>query len=189
MKKINKEKEKNRKPKKSKLVLKKKKTIKILEPKLPEFSSSISHVWSVLCRSSVTDSQTNNISLSNVIERLTLEKPATDLTQITPQIIEKEIIVGIPLEIVSLWRRGEKGENLNADVSVDIFGPSGEILGTFPYHFEMKNEHRRIRTRLIFKSIKVRGGGEHFLVVKIKEVGESEFRPVAHIPLEIVVKQ
>ncbi len=160
-------------------------------PKSEKFSSSVTHVWSVLCRASSIDPKTNNISLSNIIERVTLRRDPK-LVQYDGGLsseIKPDVVIGIPLEIVSLWRRDVSGTELKADVAIDLFGPEGEIVNTFPYNFEMKNEHRRIRTRLLFGEIHTKGGGDHFLVVKIKEEGEKDFRPVAHIPLEVVIQQ
>ncbi|MDD5050290.1 MAG: hypothetical protein PHV93_00930 [Candidatus Pacebacteria bacterium] len=160
-------------------------------PKVQKFSPAVTHVWSILCRSSNIDPQTNNISLSNVIERVTLKRDPK-LVQYDGGLsseIKPDVVIGIPLEIVSLWRRDVSGVELKADVAVDLYGPSGEVINTFPYNFEMKNEHRRIRTRLLFGEIHTKGGGDHFLVVKVKEMGEQDFRPVAHIPLEVVVQQ
>ncbi|MDD5068318.1 MAG: hypothetical protein PHS53_01340 [Candidatus Pacebacteria bacterium] len=159
--------------------------------KKEKFSPSVTHVWSILCRSSNIDPQTNNISLSNVIERVTLKRDPK-LVQYDGGLsseIKPDVVIGIPLEIVSLWRRNVSGAELKADVAVDLYGPNGEVINTFPYNFEMKNEHRRIRTRLLFGEIHTKGGGDHFLVVKVKEMGEQDFRPVAHIPLEVVIQQ
>ncbi len=172
-------------------VIKKDKKVSPVSNNIEKFSSSVTHVWSVLCRSSVIDPQTNNISLSNIIERVTLKRDPK-LVQYDGSLsseIKPDVVIGIPLEIVSLWRRNSAGSELKADVVIDLFGPEGEVINTFPYNFEMKNEHRRIRTRLLFGEIHTKGGGDHFLVVKIKEAGEKDFRPVAHIPLEVVIQQ
>lgn len=68
----------------------------------------IHHVWSILCRSSSVDSESNNISIFSVIEQFKLEL----LTDHNPETDEESELVPIPsgLQLVTLWRREPRDE-------------------------------------------------------------------------------
>ena len=59
----------------------------------------INHIWTVVCTKSVIDSDTNNISLIDTIERLRINLPIGQSSNTAP------INISINFEIVSLWER------------------------------------------------------------------------------------
>ena len=64
--------------------------------------SKIEHVWSVLCEKSVIDSETNNLSLTNILEEIQIslkEKGIIDSSEKT---------VPINFELVTMWRKISK---------------------------------------------------------------------------------
>jgi hypothetical protein len=59
----------------------------------------IDHVWTILCSRAVIDRDTNNMSLLEVIEQLTLGDASPP--------VEGEGLAPIQLELVTLWTRRE----------------------------------------------------------------------------------
>lgn len=56
----------------------------------------IDHVWTVLCSHAITDTDTNNLTLYNTIEQVSvLEAP------------QPGAILGLTFEVVSFWIRAE----------------------------------------------------------------------------------
>ena len=107
----------------------------------------IRHIWSVLCSQSVIDAQSNNVSLFNVIEQLTVVMKKT----IIPE--GKIPLLPISLELVTLWERGELEQGgsraMWRSTSLD---PTGKRLGGQDINVDV-SAARRCRTKLAFGGI------------------------------------
>ncbi len=118
----------------------------------------IDHVWSVLCRRSSIDRETNNISLFDVVEQLQLFEGS-----------EVPSSVAGPFEIVSLWTRS--AEPTRGEAQISLRGPSGRLLIP-PLLQEIDlREARRLRARQRLSLIPIEGSGE-----------------VATIPVDVVLR-
>lgn len=138
------------------------------------------HIWSVLCRSSQIDKDTNNLSIINVFEQLKIT-----LDQKGPE--EKIESVNIPIgyEIVSLWVKESQEKRVKAEILLEIIDPQGKILKTFPQTGEMPETMKRLRTRFRIQGLGITMSGIYKFVIKIKEEGKRDFRIVSEVPLEV----
>ncbi len=81
----------------------------------------IRHVWSVLCTKSSIDSDTNNISLFEILEQIQVSQfpePAGDAITVVP----------MPVELVSLWTREPVGEPQQGECRLTMYSPRGKSL-------------------------------------------------------------
>jgi len=141
----------------------------------------LKHIWSVLCRKSIIDSETNNISLNDVLERLDVDYQEKN------ESTDKPFILKIPIEyeIVSMWQRVVENADIKAEVEVVIYSPSKKLLKTFPQKLEVAKNFKRFRSRLRITGIEVNEPGNYIFQINMKEVGKKSFKKVAEIPLEV----
>ncbi len=134
----------------------------------------IGHAWSILCSSSSIDSDSNNISLFNVLERINIEGPKDDERGILP----------IEMEFISLWMQGDKPGRGFARVLIQ--GPSGEIPPTNELLVDLSGDTiARFRTRHKFLGLPFVGFGTYWFHAELKLDGEEKWQTFARVPLEI----
>lgn len=140
----------------------------------------IKHIWSILCRTSVINDETNNITLQNVFEQLSVNiKPSG--SKKTPE----KINIPIEYELVSLWLRFKEKGLLKANVVIDIIDPKGQKIKSFEQKLEFPTKYKRMRSRLKIKGLNLTTSGNYIYRVKIKEKGKDKYQLVADLPLEI----
>lgn len=142
----------------------------------------INHVWSVLCRESVIDGDTNNISLLNIFEQLEVS-----ITQQTKT--EFPIRVSINYELVSLWTKTGKKRTEKIDIEVMFVDPNGQILMKLPKKLKISENLTRLRSRLKISGIQISKSGNHLFRVKMKRKGDSKYKVVAELPLDVKIKK
>lgn len=97
----------------------------------------IRHVWSVLCTKSSIDTETNNVSLFEVIEQLELQFPGTSAP---PR--------GVPLELelLTLWARQDPATPVTGEMRIRLLSPQGKELAAFTAGVDLgsapRNRHR-----------------------------------------------
>lgn len=131
------------------------------------------HVWSILCRKSIIDPDTNIVNISESLEELELTIPELPETS-------SHINIPIEFELTSYWvRRGEKVP----DGLVKVFDPKNEQLGEFPFNLGFKDDFTRSRTRIKFSGLVLTTEGEYKFKVGYKKEGGKKFEQVAELPL------
>jgi hypothetical protein len=142
----------------------------------------VEHIWSVLCKLSLTDQKRNNISLIEVLESVTFTIPSF------PD--DKSAAIGIPLgaELVSFWERTDPDIPETSAARVLILGPNEEILNDagFEYVVNLK-EVRRMRIMGEYQAFPYVGDGTYRIVVQQQQ--EEAWVQVASIPLEIALRE
>jgi hypothetical protein len=142
------------------------------------------HIWSVLCRKSIIDSETNNISLNDVFEQLSINIDAS-----ANKSIKTKINIPVEFEVVSMWLNTTGQKIFKAEMEVNFVTPEGTIINSLKQNIEVSNMARRLRTRLKSLGLGVGDSGTYTFEVKIKEYGEDKFKTVAKIPLEVIVNK
>jgi len=148
----------------------------------------IEHVWSVVCVTAITDKETNNMSLINVVEHLNVQ------IKTTPEAEKKRAELGwygtpIVLQSVSRFHKKEKGTDLSFDFQLVVRDPQGSVLGnaaggTIAFPKDLVS----LRTSVKINGFPVTTNGTYHVIMRIKEVGEGEFEDVAKVPIEVVLK-
>jgi hypothetical protein len=129
------------------------------------------HIWTVLCSRSIIDTETNNVTLFNIIERVAF----TELPEEWP--------VNLPLsfEIVTLWSRSDLNEPEELEGRTAIEGATeSRILGE--YRVNLTENYLRFRHRHRVEGIQVTGLGQIWFIVQLRN-GEV-WEEVARVPLE-----
>ena len=133
----------------------------------------IEHIWSVLCSSSVTDQDTNLVSMFNIIEQLNIQgEPKSDGR------------LGLGLELVSLWSRSDEDVPNEAISRLSVYSPSEEIV----LHHEQKvdlMDHERMRVRTFIQGLTISEPGRYKFIIELESDDENDWREVASIPLKV----
>jgi len=134
----------------------------------------IDHVWTVVCSRAVTDRESNNVSLQNVVEQITIRgEPIPDA------------MVPIPLDVVTLWVRANTDIPSRGYTRLIFLSPSGTVIGSLESEVDL-SEYERYRTRTHFQGLPVTEPGRYTFRVELQNEGESEWHQVALIPLRII---
>lgn len=136
----------------------------------------IEHIWSVLCSRSVIDSETNNVSIQNVIEQIIINGEPTE-----------NGFLPIPLELITLWGREKVDETSEGTERVTFISPNGksEIISETIIDLTKVERHRQ---RIRFPGLPVSEAGKHYFKVETKN-DNNEWEQVAAIPLKILFQQ
>lgn len=134
----------------------------------------IEHVWTVFCSQSVIDRDSNNISLHNVIEQLTIrEEPAP------------RAVVPATFEVVTLWARLDFDVPSRGRARLTFVSPSGSVLDPQEYDIDLSQFHRH-RQRSRFQGLPVREHGRHAFLVELQNEDETTWHQVAAVPVGVV---
>jgi hypothetical protein len=134
------------------------------------------HVWTVLCSRAVVDRETNNVSLQNVVEEITIRgapKPGAP--------------VPVHLELMTLWSRTGPSVPAKGRARVTLLSPAQAELLTFEGDVDL-TQAERARSRLVYQSLPVHGTGRHLFCVEARESEQDEWRQVAIVPLKVVFR-
>lgn len=145
------------------------------------------HIWSVLCSHSVLDQDSNNLSLFNLLERVTFFPPKNQLTDIKKQMGLGKLMAPFNFEIVSRIKKNTE-KTIAVDIETIIVDPQKVEVGKFQKRVDLKKEIKNMRFRNKFGSIPFTKNGEYEFLIYMKEQNEKEFSQVASIPLEIELK-
>jgi hypothetical protein len=135
----------------------------------------IEHVWTVLCRDSVIDRDSNNLSLFNVLEQITVHSEMEG---------DEAAVAPIEMEAVSLWSRSDDDVPAKGVQRLTLLSPSGETLASGEQEIDL-SKHRRFRNRVRFGGLPVKGAGRYIFRVEQKNEGEAEWQHVTGVPLEL----
>lgn len=141
--------------------------------------NNMNHIWSVLCQNTQIDIDTNNLSITNVLEQLVIS--------VDPKNIQTNQIINVPLtyEIVSLWSKEESEKSVHAEIILEIVDPKGNVLKSFSQKSEMPETMKRLRTRFKIQGLGLTMSGFYKFIIKVKEQNKKNLRQVAEVPLEV----
>ncbi len=133
----------------------------------------IEHVWTVLCSRSVIDIETNNVSIQDVIEQISINaEPKSDG------------FLPFPLELITLWERKESDKPVEGTERVTFVTPSGISKVVFDAKIDLSAVERR-RNKVKFPGLPLSETGRYYFKIEIRE-NDNEWHEVASIPLTVI---
>ena len=132
------------------------------------------HIWSVLCRTAITDKDRNTLSLIETMEQINFAAEGE--------------VEGLPYEasIVSMWWRSKDDISEIAHERLIILSPNREPIITSPMQEINLKDYRRSRNTLNFSGLPFRGNGVYRFVIQLSEDEGKNWKDVASVPLEII---
>jgi hypothetical protein len=134
----------------------------------------IDHVWTVICSNAVIDQFSNNVSLHNVIEQVNIRDEPRPSGAFSATI-----------HVMTLWARSDFNTPNLGHARLAFLSPSGVVGNPFEYEIDLSNDHRS-RMRTIMHGLPLEESGRHAFTVELQNEGETEWRQVAVIPLEVI---
>lgn len=135
----------------------------------------IEHIWSVLGTKTLVDSETNNISIIEIIEELTVEN------------FTKPGVIQIDYEIVTFWFRENAKKEETIEYKINLVTPSGKDKGGPEVKYIFGPGIQRNRSRVILKSFPLEELGLYKFHILQKKSG-GKFSDVAFIPITVKEK-
>ncbi len=138
----------------------------------------IDHVWTVLCSRSLVDVESQNISLLEVVDEISL----------APELLaeNKEVSLPIRLELVTCWRRSQLDQPGKSRGRMSLSGPDGKKMEEQSYNIDLSEFPRR-RTRVRMPGLLISKPGSYVFRVEVQMMPVGQWMEVAKIPLDIVV--
>jgi len=150
-------------------------------------TKNLKHIWSVLCSSSVLDQDTNNLSLNNLVEQVSIKLSKEDMEKKKKE-KTKGFAVPIQLQVVTRIMKRVQDSSLAFELKLDLVNPEGKIVNSMkPVNIALKKGLKNIRVRNNIPVLFVDKEGEYTIIVSIKEAGESKFTEVDRVPLDIII--
>ena len=139
----------------------------------------------MLCLRSILDSDTNNLSLIDLFEEVTLGMLAkTDVEKALAE--DKPILVPLPSEIVTLWIRGTEDQPERARARILLEPPSGKTIASVEYDVDL-SKFNRLRSRSKSPGLPFVGAGKYIFHVQFRSETDENWKDVARLPLVVKV--
>ena len=145
-------------------------------------NKKIENVWSILCEKSVIDSESNNISFTNILEEI--QVTPKEGTKLSEGFDSSEKSIPMAFELVTMWKRVGEGD-VKELIRVELVDPNGKSIAFGEHTIEMAKSLKRLRFRIRFNGLKVTIPGDYRFVVKIKQ--GNTYKEVGFADLEIKI--
>ena len=136
------------------------------------------HVWTVLCKDFVIDSESRNVTIFQTLEQLTLIRDA----QVADQLPEN---IQMNFALISLWTRSDRDKPESTRMRFVFKVPDGKTIGTVENAVNLK-EHVRHRVFCRLTAMAFKGFGSYTFVVQ-KLLASGRWTKVASVPLEVIL--
>ncbi len=138
----------------------------------------ISHIWTVIARSTIVDASTNLISLQNVLEKIDV-----DIQGSVPE--NSNLVVPIDFEIATLWTDDETEKRREFSVKIQLIDTENKVSGEFDQSMALEKSIRRFRSILKVSGLPITKSGIYYFRINIKSEKEKKFKEITQIPLEV----
>jgi len=142
----------------------------------------IKHAWSLLCRKTIIDKETNNLSIIDILEQVQVNASV-------PSNAVFPVKVPISYELVSMWTREHASDETKAEIEIKITGPDGIVGTTHSKELVFPVSIQRMRSRIRISGIEITNSGVYEFTVGIKEEKSHSFTTVATIPLSVILNK
>lgn len=139
----------------------------------------IKHIWSVLCKESVIDGESNNVSLLNVIEKV---KSQVDIKGVRPEVLQ----MPFSLELVTLWQRTSSGKFV-INCQTELISPEGKTLSHISQDIEFPKDKQRMRNRVRMNTIPITSSGIYIYKTTTSVAEKKGSKLTIETPLEVEV--
>ena len=145
------------------------------------------HRSAVLCQTALVDDTTKNISLINVIDRMTLDEK-TERPVSSEQMPGKMIMVPFTASLVVYTIRTNPDQPETGKGLILIQGPQGQEIDRIDLHVDLTT-HNRSRSIVHFSAFPFVGEGMYQLAVQYQGTDTEKWDEVDSVPLEVYVRE
>jgi hypothetical protein len=142
------------------------------------------HRWSVLCGRSIIDSNTNQISLFDVVEKVEAGVEVESLEKLKNE-GKGILVIPINFELVSYISNIDPDKDSAIEMKLTLVDPKGTQLQESLPKFDMPEKIKNMRVRMGVQGMTVNESGVYLFKVWLKENKDKKFVNVAEIPVEV----
>jgi hypothetical protein len=137
----------------------------------------IRHAWSVLCTKSITDPDSKNITLFDIVEQLNI-----------PANTEFPAMAPFQTDFVSTWYRSDATQGERATGRVVLHFPDGNTREASQFAIDLTAFYR---AHVVIRSagFNLVGPGVYHFEVALRAEGQQEWQNVARIPLQVAIME
>ena len=145
----------------------------------------IKPVWALVCSSTSTDQNTNQVSIFNVIEEVTIgisgPRPA--------DVFKNGVVVPLANELIALLQRADTStkEIINECV-VDVLDPFGISIGHVELPVKIEKDKQRSRINVKFNGFKVTSSGEYLYKISVKNTA-GKLEEIISVPVHMKLSE
>lgn len=134
------------------------------------------HIWTVLCSKTLVDQLTNNVSLIETIEQVSVPEN-TDPNE--------NKLLPLEHEVVSFLVRSNLDEPEKVSVRANLETANGDVLRGGQTEVDL-TVSTRARSIMKFGILPVHGPGIYYFVIETLNEDTQDWLPVTRIPLQVV---
>ncbi len=149
--------------------------------------NSVSHIWSLISSYSVLDQESNNLSLFNLIEKISVNVPEAEMLKLQKEGANKGFMFPFNFEVISRFLKNQGNQIAAFDLRVRMVNPDGKSLSTAEQKIALNKDIRNMRVRTRFGSIFLDKAGDYSIAIDIKDVEDTRYVEVSRIPLEVMI--
>lgn len=138
----------------------------------------VEHMWTVLCSRSLVDIESQNISLLEVVDEITL--PADAFAN------KPTMNLSLQMELVTCWRRSNLSQPGKTRAKMTLMDPKGKTIEEQAYSVDLSEGNRR-RTRIRIPGLALVGPGTYTFQVELQSIGNGPWMKVAKLPLDVLL--
>ena len=149
--------------------------------------NNIQHTWSLVCTQSSIDNESNNVSIHNVIEKVTFNIPKSEFAK-AQEAKAQGILLAHQFEILTHFHRKDVSEPEIFFYRVSMVNPKGVTMITneeMEVRFAQNTKNVRIRSR--FNSLPIEEPGDYGFKIEVKSDKEEELKTVYTVPIELAL--
>jgi hypothetical protein len=128
------------------------------------------HLWTILCERAAIDPDTNNVTLIEIIEDVTVD---VETNQDLTKPLSKSIVLPTSWMIVAAYERDDMTKGEKVDGELQLVSPAGVKFGGASFSIDL-SEHLRIHYLLKMVGFPVSEQGRHIIKTIVKSSAGAE---------------
>jgi hypothetical protein len=149
------------------------------------------NIWTVVCKKAIVDSQSQLISLIDIVEKFSLDvdiekAPEEIRNSFKTGVFEPAIQVSESMTIASYWFLQDKHRGVDLEVEIVINDSDKKQIASGVVKFTTQNEHKNHRTFVNFPTFPITGSGIYSIIATLKD-NQGKVLANSETPVEIVV--
>ena len=146
-------------------------------------------VWGLICSMSVTDKDTNNVSLFNIVEQFNLPEDAFS----TQKKENKTLVFPTQYEIILFFRRTLNidifDDQILGDLKIKTVDPNGNTVQETTSSVTFPKAMKKLRFRVVMAGLSFTNPGNYIHQIEMKLSTRNNFSKLLEIPFEILEKK
>jgi len=133
-------------------------------------------VFCALCHKAVTDQDSNQLSLQDVLEQINVE---------TTEKVVGVALLPIPAQFATFWTRSRLEEREKIHARLKLIAPDNAQLANSPFEVDLETK-RNYRVVMKLHSLPISGSGRYWFVVE-SEDADGTWSKRGRFPLDITI--